>query len=83
MNHFKAARLLVGLTQKEAARRTKLSQAAISELETGDHTSPLWETIGRLSTLYRCSPFELLPLRFKPKPAPRRLLLRVDDEGAL
>ncbi len=72
---FKRARWLVGLTQQEVSQRTKLSQTAISDLEQGVNKNPGWEAIGRLARLYGCDPFELLPLRFSPKPAAHRLVL--------
>lgn len=72
---YKLARRLVDLSQQEAAKRTKLSQSVISSLESGGHDAPGWETIGRLATLYGCSPFELQPLKFKPRPAVKRFVL--------
>ena len=75
LNPFRAARLLTGLSQQDASKRAKLAQTNISDLETGTNVRPSWETIGRLAVLYGCSPFDLLPLTFRPRPAPRRLFL--------
>lgn len=72
---FKRLRWLTGLTQQEVAIRARISQTALSDLETGTKVNPSWEILGRLALLYGCSPYDLLPLKFRPKPATRRFVL--------
>ena len=58
--NVKRLRTQRGLTQAELAKKTKVSQAFIAQLETGEQTNPKLDTVRRLAKALKTSVGELV-----------------------
>ena len=58
--NVKRLRTQRGLTQAELAKKTKVSQAFIAQLETGEQTNPKLDTVRRLAKALKVSVGELV-----------------------
>lgn len=58
--NVKRLRTQRGLTQMELAKKTKVSQAFIAQLETGEQDNPTLDTLRRLAKALRVRVTELL-----------------------
>ena len=58
--NVKRLRLKRGLNQTELAKRAKVSQAFVAQLETGVQTNPNLDTLRRLAKALKCKVSELV-----------------------
>jgi transcriptional regulator with XRE-family HTH domain len=58
--NVKRLRTRRGLTQIELAKRVKVSQAFIAQLETGEQDNPTLATLRRLAKALKCTVSELV-----------------------
>jgi transcriptional regulator with XRE-family HTH domain len=58
--NVKRLRARSGLTQIELAKKTKVSQAFIAQLETGEQANPTLATLRRLATALKVTVSELV-----------------------
>ncbi len=58
--NVKRLRAKRGMTQIELAKRSKVSQAFIAQLETSEQTNPRLETLRRLAKALRCTIAQLV-----------------------
>jgi transcriptional regulator with XRE-family HTH domain len=57
---MKRLRARSGLTQRELAKKTKVSQSYIGQLETGEQTNPTLDVLRRLAKALKVTVWKLL-----------------------
>jgi DNA-binding XRE family transcriptional regulator len=60
--NLRARRKELRLTQVELAARAGVTQAVITDLETGRNRNPSWQIVGKLARALKIDPSELFPV---------------------